>query len=292
MRRHTLPRSGSDKVTIAFMPSFPLGCGRSRVVTRTSGCGRDNALVTTQLATVSLLPSNPGRNQRKKSRSAEGFQLVPSPQRRRGEAKREGLFLRVLSADSAACRLRTLPTHVAAGFCHSFELAVCRLSSLLIHQLSRTLPIQQSGRLSSLPTHVAVLTDNGWSTFWTPGCPRSRQRVERGRNGSWQIFACHMAGIGSHYGALPIDDEELAELAERPGAVTRRRVAAAALTATYGGANASATQMMAITANVITTQGSGGNSEIPSPPEMTPGGTTQEIPLATPLDPAILELLQ
>ncbi|MQL89534.1 hypothetical protein Taro_022102 [Colocasia esculenta] len=53
------------------------------------------------------------------------------------------------------------------GSANSFELAVCRLSSLLIHQLSRTLPTQQSadsatwptqqpGRLSSLPTHVAV----------------------------------------------------------------------------------------------------------------------------------------
>ncbi|MQM18289.1 hypothetical protein Taro_051277, partial [Colocasia esculenta] len=99
---------------------------------------------------------------------------------------------------------------------------------------------------------------------------------------------------GSRYGALPTDDEELAELAERPSAVTRRRVAATALTTAYGGANASTTQMMAATANVITTQGSRGNNEIPPPPppEMTLGGIGQEIPLTAPLDLAVLELLQ
>ncbi|MQM08567.1 hypothetical protein Taro_041424 [Colocasia esculenta] len=41
---------------------FPVGCGRSRVVTRTSNCERNNALVVTQLATVSLSPSNLSRD--------------------------------------------------------------------------------------------------------------------------------------------------------------------------------------------------------------------------------------
>ncbi|MQL94351.1 hypothetical protein Taro_027006 [Colocasia esculenta] len=41
------------------------------------------------------------------------------------------------------------------GSANSFELAVRRLTSLSTHQFSRTLPTQQLGRLSSLPTHVA-----------------------------------------------------------------------------------------------------------------------------------------
>ncbi|MQL71181.1 hypothetical protein Taro_003495 [Colocasia esculenta] len=118
------------------------------------------------------------------------------------------------------------------------------------------------------------------------------RRVERGRHGNLTIFSCRMAGIWGRYGALPANDEELAELAERPGAITRRRAAAAALAAAYGLEEMPTIQMTAVSANVVTAQGSGGNDNIPPPPPEASGGTSQQIPFAAPLDPAIMELLQ
>ncbi|MQL95641.1 hypothetical protein Taro_028314 [Colocasia esculenta] len=87
------------------------------------------------------------------------------------------------------------------------------------------------------------------------------RRAERDQNGNIKVFACHMAGIWGRYGALPANDEELAELAERPGAITRRRAAAAALAVAYGLEDVPTTQMTAVSANVVTAQGSGGNDD-------------------------------
>ncbi|MQL76703.1 hypothetical protein Taro_009081 [Colocasia esculenta] len=100
--------------------------------------------------------------------------------------------------------------------------------------------------------------------------PQISRRVERDQSESLKIFACHMAGVWSRYGTLPIENEEIIELAERPGAVTRRRAAAVALAATYKAPNTPTTQMTAVSANVITTQGSGGNNEFPPPPPEDP----------------------
>ncbi|MQM22128.1 hypothetical protein Taro_055176 [Colocasia esculenta] len=50
--------------------------------------------------------------------------------------------------------------------------------------------------------------------------------------------------------------------------------------------------MTTVTANVITTQGSGGSNEFPPPPLEVTGGTVQETPVIPHLDPAVLELLQ
>ncbi|MQM16154.1 hypothetical protein Taro_049106, partial [Colocasia esculenta] len=124
---------------------------------------------------------------------------------------------------------------------------------------------------------------------------RTSRRAERDQSGNIKIFACHMAGIWGRYGALPANDKELAELAERPGAITRRRAAAAALAAAYGHEDVPTMQMTAVSANVVTAQGSGGNDDIPPPPPLpgaTSGGALQQIPLAAPIDPAIMELLQ
>ncbi|MQM06847.1 hypothetical protein Taro_039676 [Colocasia esculenta] len=116
--------------------------------------------------------------------------------------------------------------------------------------------------------------------------PQTSRRVER----DWSRNLC--MSYGRRYGALPTENEEIIELAERPGAVTRRRAAAAALATAYRAPNAPATQMTAVTANVITTQGSGGSNEFPPPPLEMAGGTVQETPAFTHLDPAVLELLQ
>ncbi|MQL84504.1 hypothetical protein Taro_017013 [Colocasia esculenta] len=119
------------------------------------------------------------------------------------------------------------------------------------------------------------------------------RRVERGRHGNLTIFSCHVAGVWGRYGALPTENEELIELAERPGVVTRRRAAAAALAAAYGLEDVPTIQMT-VSANVVTAQGSGGNDDIPPPPPPpeTSGGTSQQTPFAAPIDPAIMELLQ